>query len=84
MKSNVSHCCADTIAVLIDDGRCIKSLFCQEVGGAVKACTDNKALDGLARYADTSTNIPIGSSLMWVTVLSVLLRLLVCIEDIIG
>ena len=56
-------------------------LLLQEDDGAVKA-TANIALEGLDRYADTSTIIPTGRSLMWMTALSVLLRLLVCIDAI--
>lgn len=61
-KSSVSHCDADTMAVLLGDGRCIESSFFQEEEGALKA-TANIAFDGVDKYVDTSTMKPTGKSL---------------------
>ena len=69
------------IAVLIGDGRCIKSSFIfQEEEGPLKA-TANIALDGLDKYADTSTMKPIGKSLISRVSAAVRRRLLLVLFD---
>jgi len=57
-KSNTSHCCDDTIALLTLDG--IELTF-QDDEGALKAIA-NIALDGLDRYSDTLAKKPLGKS----------------------
>jgi len=71
------------MAVLIGDSRCIKSLLFCNKDDEVKAAA-NIALDGLGKYADTSTMKPIGKLLICRVSAAVRRRLLVLLDAILS